>query len=486
MVNTAIQTHPVSADVVTEAVPDQDRALELTLAWGDTVLETLSVTDQPVVTLGDQPHREGWGPFQWFVPCDLQVPARSLPIQRFPLAVFLGGEATNYEINIPNNATGRIERADGSVMSLAELLATDRTIEPSDVDGAKTYPLRARETIFLAVGPTVIRIRYVWKKRYVAPPFMDTLDHTWLNILILALFTHTLAVLAFASNGPKESDLFEDLYKNRNRFAQFKLKPEEKKPQPSLALAQLKQGKVAPKHALKDGKAGRKDYRGPQGRMAVRGNPDDKELAKSALQDLLGVGSKAHRSHLFGTGGLGGELKSALGGVTGAQIGDATGLGGLGTRGDGPGGGGVKFGTVGLGALGTNGRGGGDGGYGSGIGKLGSKTDRDINVSMGDAIVMGSLDRELIRRVIQAHIAQIRYCYEKELQRTPGLHGKIATEFIIEASGRVQSASAKQNTLGNQSVEVCVLSKIRTWEFPQPKGGGIVVVRYPFVFSRSG
>lgn len=484
--NTAIQTRPVSADVVPEALPDTDRALEITLAWGDTVLETLSVTKQPVVTLGDKPHRDGWGPVQWFVPCDLQVPSRSLPEGRFPLAVSLGGEATNYQINLPSDAKGRIERADGTVMSLQDLIATDRTIEPSDVDGAKSYQLRSRETLFLQVGATTIRMRYVWKKRFHAPPFIDSLDHTWLNILILALFTHALAVVAFTASGRTSEDLFDELFKNRNRFAAFKLKLEEKKPQPSLLLAQLKQGKVAPKHANKDGKAGRKDYKGPQGRMAVRGNPDDEELAKSALKDLLGVGSKAHRSYLFGTGGLGGELKSALGGVTGAQIGDATGLGGLGTRGEGPGGGGVSFGTVGLGALGTHGRGGGDGGYGSGVGKLGTKSDRGINISMGDAVVMGSLDRELIRKVIQEHIAQIRYCYEKELQRTPGLHGKIGTEFIIEASGRVQSATAKQNTLGSSSVELCVLSKIRTWQFPQPKGGGIVVVRYPFVFTRSG
>lgn len=482
----AIQTRPVSAHVIPEAVPDTDRALEITLAWGDSVLETSSVTTQREVTLGDRPHREGWGPLSRFVPCDLQVPSKTLPAGRFPLAVAQGGEATNYLINLPNDAQGRVERADGTVLSLRELLSTDRTTEPSDVAGATSYPLRSRETLFLEVGTTTIRMRYVWKKRFVSPPFTDSLDHTWLNILILALFTHALAVVAFSASGSRSEALFDELFRNRNRFAEFKLKLEEKKPQPSLLLSQLKAGKAAPKHAKAEGKAGRKDYEGPQGRMAIRGRPDDAELAKSALQDLLGVGSPTHRSYLFGSGGLGGELKSALGGVTGAQIGDATGSGGLGTRGEGPGGGGLSFGTVGLGGLGTNGRGGGDGGYGSGIGKLGAKVDRGINISMGDAVVMGSLDRELIRKVIQEHIAQIRYCYEKELQRTPGLHGKIGTEFIIEASGRVQSATAKQNTLGNASVELCVLSKIRTWQFPRPKGGGIVVVRYPFVFTRSG
>ena len=35
-------------------------------------------------------------------------------------------------------------------------------------------------------------------------------------------------------------------------------------------------------------------------------------------------------------------------------------------------------------------------------------------------------------------------------------------------------------------VERCIGAKIRTWKFPKPKGGGIVIVRYPFVFKRTG
>jgi len=89
--------------------------------------------------------------------------------------------------------------------------------------------------------------------------------------------------------------------------------------------------------------------------------------------------------------------------VTGAEIGDASGLGGLGTRGSGPGGGGLSMSSVGLGSLGTAGRGGGgDGSYGQGVGSLGKKSDRDINISAGSPIVMGSLDKELIRARHQA------------------------------------------------------------------------------------
>ena len=119
-------------------------------------------------------------------------------------------------------------------------------------------------------------------------------------------------------------------------------------------------------------------------------------------------------------------------------------------------------------------------------GNLGKKMDRDINISAGNPVIMGSLDKELIRRVIEAHKAQIRYCYEKALVRTPGLFGKIDMEWTITGEGRVSDSKPKGSTMQNPEVERCIAEKIRTWEFPKPKGGGIVVVRYPFVFKTAG
>ena len=95
-------------------------------------------------------------------------------------------------------------------------------------------------------------------------------------------------------------------------------------------------------------------------------------------------------------------------------------------------------------------------------------------------------DKEIIRRIIRQHIAQIRYCYEKELTRSPGLFGKVRVEFVISAKGGVQSTKVIQTTLKNSEVERCIQSKIRTWKFPEPKGGGIVIVKYPFIFKTSG
>ena len=40
--------------------------------------------------------------------------------------------------------------------------------------------------------------------------------------------------------------------------------------------------------------------------------------------------------------------------------------------------------------------------------------------------------------------------------------------------------------MGNRAVETCVAKVMRSLKFPKPKGGGIVIVKYPFVFDSSG
>lgn len=39
--------------------------------------------------------------------------------------------------------------------------------------------------------------------------------------------------------------------------------------------------------------------------------------------------------------------------------------------------------------------------------------------------------------------------------------------------------------MGNAQAEDCVARQIKKIRFPEPKGGGIVIVTYPFVFKNS-
>ena len=107
-------------------------------------------------------------------------------------------------------------------------------------------------------------------------------------------------------------------------------------------------------------------------------------------------------------------------------------------------------------------------------------------IKPGKVIHKGSLSREEIQRVIRRHLSQIKFCYERELQKEPNLQGKIVASWTIGGNGLVRSAKGTQNTMGNKKVESCVVRIIKRMRFPRPRGGGQVFVTYPFVFSASG
>ena len=101
----------------------------------------------------------------------------------------------------------------------------------------------------------------------------------------------------------------------------------------------------------------------------------------------------------------------------------------------------------------------------------------------GAASVRGSLDKEIIRRVIRRHIAEPKECYERQLARNPELSGRMVVKFTIAATGDVESSTLQDSTLGDPRVESCVVEAVRAWKFPEPEGGGIVIVSYPFSFT---
>ena len=100
--------------------------------------------------------------------------------------------------------------------------------------------------------------------------------------------------------------------------------------------------------------------------------------------------------------------------------------------------------------------------------------------------VRGSMDKEVIRRVIRQNLSQVQRCYQEGLGRVPGLRGRVVVEFTIDKTGRVVRSVVKQTTLGDMAVEQCIARQARGWRFPKPTGGGIVIVSYPFVLRTSG
>ena len=100
----------------------------------------------------------------------------------------------------------------------------------------------------------------------------------------------------------------------------------------------------------------------------------------------------------------------------------------------------------------------------------------------GDPIILGALDKSLIDAVIKRNMNQIRYCYQRELTKNPSLGGKVTVKFVIAKDGTVSKAEIKQG-MGSAAVESCISGRFMRFKFPEPKGGGIVIVSYPFIFS---
>ena len=96
---------------------------------------------------------------------------------------------------------------------------------------------------------------------------------------------------------------------------------------------------------------------------------------------------------------------------------------------------------------------------------------------------MGSLDKSLIDKVIKQNQAKFLYCYQRELTKNPNLGGKIVVKFVIAKDGTVSSATTKTSTMNSPAVQNCINGRFMRFKFPEPKGGGIVIVSYPFIFA---
>lgn len=462
---------------VEDLTHEKDYGVELRLLWGDTLLDAGTfIRPKSPVLVGEESN------------CALRFAGAELPSPAFPMLRYEDGD---YRFAFARGMTGVVEEK-GTRTPLSQLVREKKASPDDKLEGTfwigvpKAGAIRAELGAKLAVEARARRPAAVK-----AAPWWDRLDYAFLNLFLVLFFLQAGFIVA-ANNYPYDTDvLADDLFKNPSRMAKFIIKPPE--PQKKIELPKGGQkedsGEMAEKHKGDEGQMGKKDAPKTNARSAPKAiDPNAKDqVRRIGLLGALGRGGGGGLSTIMGTGGLGGDLKGAVGNMFGPTVGDSYGLGGLGIRGSGSGGGGQGE-TIGIGAVGTKGRGGGLGSYGTGVGGLGKKGDRDVSVSAGNAVVMGSIDRELVRKVIQDHAAQIRYCYEQQLALNPKLSGKVSIKWIINADGSATGAQVdgSATTLADDRVHDCMKARIQSWQFPRPKGGGIAVITYPWILRSSG
>jgi hypothetical protein len=421
---------------------------------------------------------------------DAPVSPEYVPSPSHPLVAATGAD---YVVNVTPRMTGEVF-VDNQLYPLQQFIA-QRGSSFSLPQGARAK-LDCGETTFLVAATA--------RPRALEVPFLtwrwDEQVYTVGSAVALLLF-----LLMIFSVPPDPKSLSLDLFNSDNRFVKFLIKPPEEKeeeiPEWLKSKKPEEQGGKGKRHKGEEGKMGKKTSKNKEGLYGLKGPKDnpDPHLAKKLAEEqaknagILGVlkmNEGSHIASIFGRdSALGTDAEDVLGGLIGNQIGEAYGVGGLGLVGTGSGGGGTGEGTIGLGNLGTIGKGGGGGngsGYGRGAGGLGGRRAHAPDVIPGQANVRGSLDKEIIRRIIRRHINEVKYCYEQELTKKPDLGGRIMVQFTIAASGQVIASVLQNSTMSNARVENCTVQAVRRWEFPKPLGGGIVIVSYPFVLTPAG
>jgi TonB family protein len=63
------------------------------------------------------------------------------------------------------------------------------------------------------------------------------------------------------------------------------------------------------------------------------------------------------------------------------------------------------------------------------------------------------------------------------------LNGRVAVEFVIEASGEVGESKLREATTKDPKMAKCIVEAVKGWRFPRPTDGKPVTVIYPFNLS---
>jgi len=113
-----------------------------------------------------------------------------------------------------------------------------------------------------------------------------------------------------------------------------------------------------------------------------------------------------------------------------------------------------------------------------------SRSGFDTTSMSTKTVVMGSIDPELLRKILREYIPQFKHCYQNELRdNSEDVKGIIDLNFRINPNGTVSKVNikTKSTSFSNKGVG-CMASVLKLIDFPSPKGGGLVDVRQPLNF----
>lgn len=455
--------------------PRSPKVLEIYQTWNGLHVDTLHARHGPITAglaayeRSSKPVNPGYATVQAFVPgpftsrvqADLQFSLPGLsPGQLQEVFRKVDGQ---WFAHIDPAWTTEMVNVD-AVRTIDDVLAVEH-IE-RDEDGNLILPISDRDWLNIHIDRMRLRVRLVDAAKRVRPgPILKKTDTFFLGLLSLTSFMGaTLGLLAYFAPPTPDASLAD--YRRFVEVVQPTLvaPPDVSIPEPS-GRASGADADSAPSSKPEDPSEGRH----------ISQAKADKAIADQA--GLLGFLSQAGASS-----GMGGEVSSGLLEDIGAHHGPKyVGVGWV-KGGTGPGGTG-EIGSIGMSGPrcppGSTCRG---LGPGTGPGLGGTKPQPRILTVPQDVIQLGNIDRAMVDQVIKQNLAKFKYCYQRQVQRNPSLKGKVVSRFVIAGDGTVSKAETKSSTI-SPAVDNCVAKTMARLQFPKPKGGGIAIVSYPFVFS---
>ena len=422
------------------------------------------------------------------------VPVQGLPDSAaFPL---VRANNNDYTLTFTQDMGGDVT-LEGQKLTLAELVSSGRA---GAMGSVYSFPLptgahcRVQHNGVTYHVNTVPPGKVIASKSEADKPFWIYNSASFAVIGTLLVMVHLIP--------EEELSMSMDELMAENRFVGYMKQPDEtpeEEPPPEQEDSDDEAGGQGQRHKGEEGKMGKPTSKNKSGLYAMKGpknaipqmarNFDPEMMARNA--GILGMMAQESGHFLASPYGaafaVGNDDEDVWGGLTGTEVGEAFGVGGLGLVGTGRGGGGTGEGTIGLGNTGLIGKGGGGGtgsGYGRGSGAgFGGRGKRVPRVRQAKAQVKGALDKDIIRRIIRNHINEVRFCYNQGLARDPNLKGRVAIQFTIGPTGQVPVAVVAQSSVKDKNVSNCIAKAVKRWKFPKPPGGGNAVVTYPFVLE---
>jgi len=104
------------------------------------------------------------------------------------------------------------------------------------------------------------------------------------------------------------------------------------------------------------------------------------------------------------------------------------------------------------------------------------------SVELEKIVVLGALDKEIVRRIADHREDDLLSCYREALKRRPGLSGSVTVRYTVSSIGYLSKVAVKEATLKDKRTHRCLVRKIRKWRFPSAKGGGICHIQCQWKF----